>query len=391
MVKKSGILSICLVGLWLLCPFSEGLTANLGVGSLEIHPFATGSVGYTDNVFLTDSNEKSDTYLILSPGVRLILPHERYEFNLDYTFDYYKYKDRDEADRMVHNLTGTFDYEATKSLDLRLTDSFLRSEDQPDAPGDRTSAYILNTTSFDAYYDLSTRFALGAGYDYTIKRFSSNRDDFDDYDAHGFSGEVYYRVLPKTSALLSYEYRARRYDRRRIEDSDSNRIEGGITWEITAKSSGTVKAGYQATDYEKLRRTDEALSYAINIAHQLRPKTKLTVEGVREILDTSASDDNVPFSNSYVSTQIAASLSHRYRKLTGRLRLGYIFDDYLHDDISAGKEREDELITAEFGIDWGPRKWLQVGTTYRHTRLDSNFEAEDYSENAILAYISVIL
>jgi hypothetical protein len=145
------------------------------------------------------------------------------------------------------------------------------------------------------------------------------------------------------------------------------------------------------TDYDQLNRTDDAFTYYVKLTHQLRPKTTLTIEGVRLILDTSRADDNLTFSNSYVSTQVAGTLSHRYRKFTGRLRADYIQDDYLYDDIAAGRKRKDDLFRAEFGVDYAFRKWLKLGGSYRYSRLNSNFETVEYEENTFLFFCSLVL
>jgi hypothetical protein len=232
---------------------------------------------------------------------------------------------------------------------------------------------------------------VGAGYQYGTKQYDRSVDRLDDFEDHTVSGRAYFRILPKVSLTTFYQYRARDYDRRRLEESESNRVEGGITWRIGPKSEGTARVGYMETDYDRLNRTDDALSYYVNLSHQLRPKSTLSVEGSREILDTSQADDNLTFSNSYVSSQIAGTISHRYRKTTGKLRLGYIWDDYLHDDIGAGRKRKDELFIAEFGIDHALRKWLNLGGSYRYSRLNSNFNAEEYEENTFLFYLSLVL
>jgi hypothetical protein len=115
------------------------------------------------------------------------------------------------------------------------------------------------------------------------------------------------------------------------------------------------------------------------------------LEGVREILDTSRADDNLSFSNSYVSTQMNATLTHRYRKLTGRLKAGLIRDEYLHDDIASGEKREDLLFRGELGVDHALRKWLTLGGSYRYSCLNSNFDTEEYTENIFLLHVSLIL
>jgi hypothetical protein len=390
MMRANGVVKACLVILCLLYPLSNSFAEGLRVGSLGIYPFISGSIGHTDNLFLTETDEESDTFFVLSPGIRLILPRERYAFNFDYTLDHYTYNDRDNADRTIHNATAVLDLNPWRRLDIEIKDAFTRGEELPNFREGRTSKYIWNSPSIDAAYDITSRLALGAGYAYATKTYDRSVDQIDDYDDNALSGRLFFRILPKTSLVLVYQYLDREYDQRGVDDNESNLLEGGVTWEFGDKSTGTVRAGYMSTDYDRLSRTDETFTYYINVIHQLRPKTTLTVEGVRAILDTSRSDENLLFSNDYVSTQIAGILAHRYRKFTGKLRVAYINDDYLHADVGTRK-RKDDLLRVEVGLDHALRKWLKLGGSYRYTNLNSNFEAEEYTENAFLFYLSLIL
>lgn len=391
MVRTNGLFTVGLLIFCLCVPSSSGLAENLHIGHLAIHPYVSASVGYTDNVYLTATREESDTYYLVSPGVGLILPFNRHSFNFDYTLDTYIYSDQEDADRTIHNATATLDLNPYKSLNIQIKDEFTDGEDLPDFEGDRTSPFVWNSPSIDAVYDFNRRLAVGAGYQHVTKQYDRTIDRIDDYDENGLSGRVYYKVLPKTSLVVVYQHRIRDYDKRRLDDNDSHRLEGGVTWEVGPKSSGTARVGYMRSDYDELNRTDEVFSYFVNLTHQLRPKTTVSLEGVREILDTSRADDNLAFSNDYVSTQIAGTLAHRYRKFTGRLKLGYIWDDYLHDDIAAGRKREDKLLIGEFGLDLALRKWFKLGGSYQYSDLDSNFDAEEYKENSFLFYLSIVL
>lgn len=391
MAKIKEILSVCGLVVCLLAPSSHGEAEDGRVSSLSVHPYLSASAGYTDNVYLTKRNEESDSFYLISPGVKVILPIERHSVSFDYTLDRYIYRHEDGADRTIHNATGALDLNPNKRLNVQIKDQFISSEDPPDFEGDRTSPYISNTPSIDALYDIGSRLSVGAGYSYEDKRYDRSVDRLDDYDQNRAGGRIYYRFLPKVSLVAVYRYSKRDYDKRGVDDSDSHRVEGGITWKIGPKSTGTARVGYMETDYDRLNRTDDSLSYFVDLSHQLRPKTTLVVEGVREIQDTSRADDNIAFSNSYVSTQIFGAVSHRYRKLTGRLRLGYINDDYLHDDLALGRKRKDDLFSVEFGVDHAFRRWLTLGGSYRFSRLNSNFDTQEYEENVFLAYCSLVL
>jgi hypothetical protein len=391
MTRLKGKLAGCLLIALFLLTQSHGIAGNIHLGSLRIHPYVSGSAGYTDNVYLTKTRTKSDSFYLLSPGVKLTLPIEKHAINVDYTVDRYVYKEQDEANRTVHNATGTLDLNPGNALKIQVRDTFTRSEDPPDFKEDRTSPFVWNKAAVDGIYDITNRLAVGLGYEHGTKRYDRSIDRIDDYDEDSFSGQIYVKVFPKMSLVTFYQYQDRDYDRRKPVDSETHRIEGGIAWKIGPKSTGTARVGYTESDYDQLNRTDDSLSYFVSLTHQLRPRTILSVEGIRLIMDTSQADDNLPFSNAYVSTQITGTLSHGYRKFTGRVKGTYIQDDYLYDDLGLGKKRHDDLFRAEFGIDHAIRKWFTWGGIYRYSRLNSNVKTEEYEENTFLIHVSLIL
>ncbi|MFQ5840850.1 MAG: outer membrane beta-barrel protein, partial [Thermodesulfobacteriota bacterium] len=61
---------------------------GLRLGPLIVTPYVNASGTYTDNVFLTKSNKKSDFYYSVLPGIKVrARPIGRHNFHLDYDAD----------------------------------------------------------------------------------------------------------------------------------------------------------------------------------------------------------------------------------------------------------------------------------------------------------------
>ncbi|UCD71589.1 MAG: outer membrane beta-barrel protein [Syntrophobacterales bacterium] len=367
---------------------------NIHLGPLRITPYITASGRYTDNVFLTNSNKKSDFYYSVLPGVKLrVTPLDRYGFYLNYDADYARYGTYGEVNYFVQSIDAAFDLNLPRRVGVKLGDKITSGADLPDFEGDRKAPYISNLFRIEASYPFSDRLNLGLRYSHGLKDYEYHEDEIDNSDTHTIGGMFRFRVLARTSMLLEYVYSATYYRRERadVENNYSNRINSGITWDITAKTRGTVRGGYVEKDYYALNRKDSNLFASANISHELTSRTVLSLTGMRNIFDTSNADDNIQFSSSYISNQVRASLQHTYRKFITSIGGGFIYDLYLHDDLYAGKKRKDYVWRTSVGIDYQMQRWIKLGVKYRYTNLNSNFDIEDYGENLIAFFVGLTL
>ena len=359
---------------------------NLRLGPLNITPFVTASGTYTDNVFLTKINRKSDFYYSVLPGVKLrARPIGRHGFYLNYDANYARYDTHDEANYFVHSADAALDLDLPKGFGLKLGDKITRGADLPDFKGDRKAPYISNLSRIEVSRSFFDRFNLGLQYGHELKDYKHGGDEIDNFDTNTVGGAFRFRILARTSMLLEYVYSATDYrkDRARVENSYSNRINSGITWDITAKTRGAVRGGYVEKHYYALNRKEDAVYVSADISHELTSRTIFTLRGIRNIFDTSKADDNILYSSSYLSNQLMASVHHTYRKFTGSIGGDYIYDRYLHEDLRAGKRRKDNVWRGSAGIDYQMQRWIKLGVKYRYTNLNSNFNNEDYVENLV--------
>jgi hypothetical protein len=374
--------------------FPSIIYGSVRLGPLRITPYVNASGTYTDNVFLTPKNEKSDTFYSVLPGIKLNMrPMGRHRFHLNYDGHYSKFDTYSEADYFIHTGDAALDLKLPRGLGVKLGDKIVRGADLPDFERDRIKRYIANSARFEATYPFWDRFGLGFRYGHELKNYDRREDEIDNFNTNTFGGQFRFRVLARTSAFLEYVYSATDYsrERRRVSNSYSNRINAGITWDITAKTQGIVRGGYIAKDYYAIDRNEDSVYAAADISHEITSRTIFTLRGVRSIFDTSRADRNLRFSTSYISNQVIVGLRHTYRKFTGSIGGDYIHDRYLRDDLVAGRKRRDDIVRGSVGIDYQMQRWITLGVKYRYTDLNSNFDTEDYVENVVNAYVGLSL
>ena len=367
---------------------------NLRLGPLRITPYVTASGTYTDNVFLTRRNKKSDFYYSILPGIKVrVKPIGRHNFYLDYDADISQFNSFTGADYVVQSLDAGLDLNLPRGFGLKLGDKITYGADLPDFEGDETSQYLSNLARIEASSTFFDRFGIGLNYSHEVKDYGRSRDEIDNFDTDTFGGVFRFRILARTSMLLEYVYSITDYtkDRARVENNYSNRINSGITWDITAKTRGVVKGGYVEKNYYVLNREENAVFASANISHELTSHIILSITGMRSVFDTSNADDNIQFSSSYLSNQVTARLQHTYRKFTSSIGGDYIHDRYLHDDLGAGRKRKDTVWRGSAGIDYQMQRWIKLGVKYRYTNLNSNFDTEDYGENLVAFFVGLSL
>jgi hypothetical protein len=360
---------------------------DLRLGPLRIIPYITASGRYTDNVFLTERNEKSDFSYSVLPGVKLRIPTiGRYGFHFNYEADYAQYDTHHEANYLIQSAEAALDLNLPKRFGVKLGDKITSGADLPDFDGDRKARYLSNVARIGTSYAFFDRFNLGLHYSHEFKDYQRSEDEIDNFDTHALGGVLRFRML------FEYGYATTNYRKDRVvENSYSNQVNSGITWDITAKTHGTVRGGYVEKNYYALNRKEDAVFASANISHELTSRTIFTLSGIRSVFDTSQADDNINYSSSFLSNQVSATLRHTYRKFTGGIGGDFIYDRYLHDDLRAMKRRRDTVWRGSVGIDYQMQRWIKMGVQYRYTNLNSNFSNEDYVENLGVFLVGITL
>ncbi|MBI5115660.1 outer membrane beta-barrel protein [Candidatus Poribacteria bacterium] len=365
---------------------------NIHLGPVRIFPGMAFSEKYTDNFFLTPSDEKDNFLSILSPSLALQLPIQRNTLQAEYRADVIRLGQFERYNTDEHYAQALANLRFGRGLTLKVGDTFRRSSTPPDFPGDTREEFNFNTTAVEAAYAFGTRYTAKAAYAHSVKDFDSSRAEIDNYSEDAASGTLYYRFLPKTWALVEYYFsHVDNTDEGNFStDNDNHRLWLGLTWEPTAKLRGTAKGGYIRRDYDDISNDHNSFGMQANLQYSLTSRTTLDFSASRELIQTEATRGEQPFGVDYFRTGGAALLRHKLTgKIYGVVEAAFFNDDYTDPDVT-GREREDDRLSFGLGIDYYFKQWLGLTMRYRIINNDSNKSSEDYTENQVFLSLSML-
>ncbi|OGW38105.1 MAG: hypothetical protein A2Y97_08475 [Nitrospirae bacterium RBG_13_39_12] len=396
---------------------SESISGDIfGRRGGYLHPFLSITEYYTDNVFNTRDDKESGFATVISPGIWLAVPRinqrllsidssstspggfrfsrskdstfRRYQTYLLYAADIEQFSKYSSENSTSHRVEGLLQYNFRGGLSIDLVDQFLMSHDiRGTGISNELDKYMTNLIGLMLTYDVSRRFNLRFDYSHFLVDYDATRNDFRERNDNAFSGYVFYRLQPKTSLFVQYEFIDIIYNENIMSNSQEHNYFAGLSWDITAKSKGSIKAGYGSKDF-----TDSSIGNSKNfimeaqINHRFTPKTSLTIKGARSINETNISTTDFILTNlvELIYTQRLTA------KLTGNISLSYINDNYKDNLTFDGvtKARKDNLYSGAIGLQYKFREWLDLGAGYIYTKRDSNFSDFDYTNNAIFIRVS---
>jgi hypothetical protein len=376
-----------------------------------IHPFLSVSSFYTSNLFRTESNEQSDQYLVITPGLWLALParnqrapeigtsntapgglslsrltaerERRIQGYLQYQASIYRYDRFEEEDRIDHRAQAMLKISGRGGTSLEIVDVFERNSDpygtggKADRALDTFDANLFNTILVSR---LSAKVLLRADYSRYALDYAAVGNSYRNRNDDSYSGYLFFQATPKTAVFVQGEHIAIDYDESSNLDSRHNNYYLGVEMQTSANTRGRIKVGYGMRDDD----TTESNAYLgeAQVDYLFTPKTSIYLQGSRRILETD---------------QVGARsiLSHRallgYRQgMTARWRLdGNLFFNRNEYD---GTVNIDGRIASNYYLDefggratlgFSPLTWLNLSLGYEYRERDSNFDSEDYQSNIV--------
>jgi hypothetical protein len=237
---------------------------------------------------------------------------------------------------------------------------------------------------------------LRAAVNYTnlALNYSDNaRNGFRDRTDNTVGGTVYFKFLPKTSALLEYDYTTVAFDEADPSfvqklDSKVQRAYLGLTWNLTARSQGTFKYGYTRKDFEAAAVTDfKGGVILVVLNHELSARTSVHLDTERDVLES-----NLVTQPYYLSTGGRLELVHQiHPRVSFKLRGAFFRDQYPKAEPPQTEKRVDDTWTAGARLDYRFWKWLNLGVGYDHSQRRSNIDGSGYSDNLYGLSIGMIL
>jgi polysaccharide biosynthesis protein VpsM len=400
---------------------SQKSTAREIFGSKKgyIHPYLSIGEYFTDNLFNTPDNEKSEYTTVFSPGIWLALPasrqqllevdtlntspgglevsrfrverEKRYQAYALYRADIEKQKNFPEEDKVKHRAEGLLQCNFRGGLSVEFMDIYEKDYD-PYATGVSREMDEFDSNFFDTMitYRLSPKLRLRADYSLYTLSYDAKRNEFRERDDNAFSGYIFYTVLPKISAFVEYEFIDVDYDQNILNSSEEHHYFGGIQWKVSDKSRGRAKLGYGSKNFDDAgidNREDFIAEAQLN--HEFTPKTSAYLR-----LSRKTNETDIREAQDILTHSVRLGYTQKLTpKVSGSANAYYIRDSY-RGDITVGAktdERKDDYYDVGAALGYAFKKWLNLSAGYNYTERHSNFEEFDYQNNTLYLSITAAL
>lgn len=350
---------------------------------IYVFPAAMVGIGYNDNVTAVSKNKIGSSIVLLSPEVVAEVKNRGDRYTAGYQGNYGLYQNSSADNFNDHTAWLGADNYWTTRFRTGIGAGYLMKTDARGTSAVATSLSEPSRWHAPVFRALAVYGAKGAPgrlefeTSYMNKRYDNNRSTTDAYDVDiaSFIGRFFYRVMPKTYALLELRDTESDYKlKTALNDNSDRRVYLGLTWEATAKTEGTFKVGkaYKSFDNSTLK---DASGNAWEIGLRWLPQTYSMVE-----LETSRSlYDSTGVGNYVTGTATTLSWDHKWASyINSRLSIGKLAATY------SGTDRKDDTKTFSAALYHELGRHLRGGLSYTYTDRKSTWDDYGFKRNAIM-------
>lgn len=372
--------------LWILfflmyLPFQAGAAGNLHYGALEIHPSVSLEETYNDNIFATPADTRSDWITTITPGIKLFLPIRAHQFTLEYDAAIKRFSDFTGENTTDQNASAIADLKLGSLFGVKLKETYNKGHvDRFYSQSGFLYKYETNAASLSTTYQLADRSKIELDYTRTSMKFEGG-SSFMSRDEDLIAAYLFYRFLPKTSALLEYDFRNIGYDEQDNGPNLDNKVNSlflGVAWDVAPNTKGTIKGGYNRKNYAAPGVSGVSTwGASIDISHAFSDYTFIKVIGQRAISETEL------FGTSYfVRTGASVEFTQKFTyKISGVVRASYSVDDFSNVIPPETQARNNRWMIGGLGLKYQFKDWLAFTLNYNHRDRNSNIDSYNATDN----------
>ena len=391
---------IAILGMALLIIMGFGGSAmavgNIKIGQIEVHPFITEKGMWDSNIDLNADNgtpgeeRKSDYINTLTPGVTFQLKKPLLDVSVGGLVDIVRYKDYDknDAENYTINLNAQYGSIGRTGLYFKVNDQFMDTQDPYSQSGIGDPRYKegiatkreANIAGVEVGYGLADRLALHLNYTNKYKKYDEDVDKDSNERDHIVGPTLYYKILPKTFALLEYKFTDTNYfdyDTKGLsgcgKDSENHNVDVGLFWDQTAKLNGSVKVGYYWKKWDNVRNNagntlEDLNTWTITTHMGWLPfaRTTLWMDLVKGEID-SVDATYYSYDQFIANFELIQKVGSKIQVMAG---LKYEIDDY--NSTASATEKKFRIRQANAGINYQIMKWLTAGISYTYKEKNAN-------------------
>ncbi|MEP6890713.1 MAG: outer membrane beta-barrel protein [Nitrospirota bacterium] len=378
--------------------FSRPITeAGILVGPVRLHPMMGIAELYTDNVFRTNANRRSDFATTLAPGIQAELPFGRsHSFVADYRTNIQTFHQNPSNNVQDQTASGRFSFNFPGGLRVNLQGEQKLGHDPRGSALDTqrvdVNKWTANSVRGQLLYDGAN---TSIGLDVSSMRWTylnNNLGIFRDRLSNYYGVILQRNVSSKTSIVMNAGVNQDLYDQTTALDSTTYRASTGLRWNVTDLTVGELLAGYQYLKFNnagngqtpQFQRTADSFDnffFMGNMSWTPTPFLTVALQGYRSFQQT------VVF-NALFFTSTGANLSavHTLTDSTAvTLNFGLEHDNFEISSTTTGSSNRVDLIkSAAFGVQYRAVKWLGAGLQYVFEDRDSNQDRFNYYANTVM-------
>jgi hypothetical protein len=389
---------------------------NIKIGQIAVHPSITEKGMWDSNIDLNADNgtageERNGDYInTLTPAVTFQLKKSLLDVSVGGLVDIVRYKDYDknDAENYTVNLNAQYgDIERT-GLYFKINEQFVDTQDPYSKSGVGDPRYKegkatkrkANIAGVEVGYGLADRLALHLNYTNKYQKYDEDVDKDSNERDHIVGPTLYYKILPKTYALLGYKLTIVEYfDYTNTsnyadcgKDSKNHNLDAGLFWDQTAKLNGSVKVGYYWKKWDSIRNNagdtlEDLNTWTITTHLGWKPLVRTTI-----MIDLIRGEVDSVDATYYSYDQFVAGLTLTQQvvnKLSITVGGNYEIDDY--NSSASATEKKFSLYQANAGINYQIMKWLTAGISYTYKEKDaskSDFADDEYKDHQTMFKIT---
>jgi hypothetical protein len=362
--------------------YAQDAPPPLQVGPVIVAPSLALRETYTDNVFATATDTKSDWVLGIAPAVTVRFPFRMHELALDAGADIQTYANYTSENISPWNIAGRGSFLIGDRLSLKVSDNFQRLfETAYDSPTGKVEAYDSNAAAISVKYAFVDVAQAQLDYTHTTVRYDDADQEYRSRDEGVFSAYLYYRVQPRTSTFLEYDYSNFSYlSTGSGSDSDVQSGSVGAIWEYMDKSKGTAKIGFASKNFKDASKKDfSTWTGSLEMRHEITELASVRLSAMRYF-----NEGKYQGTRYYTTTGALAEFSYKFLdRLVGLANAGYFVDEFSDPNPGDPVTREDKTTKAGVGARYSFKDWLECALRYTYTNRDSNIPHYSAKENAV--------
>ncbi|MCP4744999.1 MAG: outer membrane beta-barrel protein [Desulfobacteraceae bacterium] len=360
----------------------------------RISPALSVSQSYSDNIYLSQSDETDDFITTITPELTLdfAIAQKNY-LSLSYRGNFLSYADVNNFKKNHHLGSLSFNSKTAKGSHFIAGLSAQDTAIAPFSKDERSKDYMDQRAFSDILLMIGSLTEIGGGYVYNKVEFDKLEFSDDDFTRNTVDLHVLYKRSLVWPLLLQYRYIGQdNNDLGTINtDFQTHTVFTGARWRPAMKLSGALRLGYTWAIFDETGEPDgqDFSSYAIDssLVYELSDITRFIFTAERAVQQPTRSARES--GDYFIFTSTGLTISHKtWPKITTELDFLYRFKNYKAIQGST-TIRKDRFYRAGVSADYDLRNWITFSLGYRYQHNSSDILSEDYSENFITFTVSL--